>query len=297
MPVLAAKQASVEAGIGGEERVAQELRKHTFTFEHHIFHDLSLTSINTFQMDHFFKTPYYGVILETKNIGGSLEFKDHPPQLIRTREDGHKDGFESPVVQLERNCELLTEWLKRRQIHLPIYGAVVLAYPKQIVSLPPAKTELLFPSMVPDFIKKLPVQGKKLDKDVFNWLSSELLNSHHFFIPKPISESYKIPIADFQPGVRCNRCGKIGMVKQPRTWYCPKCMMKDSLAHEREFLEWFLLFKRTITNKECRDFLMVDDIQVAKRMLQSMDWGFSGTFRNREYIMDFKNKRDFAIRQ
>ncbi|MDQ0200967.1 hypothetical protein [Neobacillus ginsengisoli] len=36
--LLAAKQASVEAGIGGEDRVAEIFRKHSFPFEHPIFH-------------------------------------------------------------------------------------------------------------------------------------------------------------------------------------------------------------------------------------------------------------------
>lgn len=151
VPVLSAKQASVEAGIGGEERVAEVLRRYTFPFENNIFHDLSLSSNSTFQMDHFIKTPYFGVVLETKNIGGTLEFKDNPPQLIRKKEDGERNSFESPVVQLEPNIELLTAWLSARNLHFPIYGAVVLAYPKQIVVVPPAKTQLLFPNMIPSF--------------------------------------------------------------------------------------------------------------------------------------------------
>lgn len=283
--VLAAKQASVEAGIGGEERVAEIFRKHSFPFEHQTFHDLSPSSNEKFQIDTFFMTPWYGSILEVKNIGGSLEFKDNPPQLIRTKEDGHRDGFDSPVVQLERNCELLNEWLRSRNIHLPIYGAVVLAYPKQIVAVPPLKTKLLFPNLIPSYIKSLPQQAKKLDHDTFNWLSSELVNHHQIFIPKPICEAYTIPFGDFKTGVRCDACGRIGMIKLPRTWYCPNCKVKNNMAHQRNIREWFLLFKREITNRECREFLQIDDIHTATRILQSMNLQSEGTFRNRIYIM------------
>ncbi|MDN3017776.1 hypothetical protein PH210_16375 [Paenibacillus sp. BSR1-1] len=38
LPILAAKQASVEARIGGEERVAKVFRKHSFPFDHRTFH-------------------------------------------------------------------------------------------------------------------------------------------------------------------------------------------------------------------------------------------------------------------
>jgi len=285
-PVLAAKRGAVEAGIGGEERVAEVLRRHSFPFEHHIFHDLSPSSDEKFQIDTFGLTPWYGVMLEVKNIGGVLEFKDNPPQLIRTRDDGHRDGYESPVLQLKRNCECLTDWLRTRNIHLPIYGAVVLAYPKQIVAVPPAKTKILFPNLIPTYIRSLPQQPKKLDIDTFNGLSAELLNSHQPFIPKPICESYRIPFSDFRTGGRCKTCGEFGMIKLPRTWCCPQCGASDHLAHQRTLPEWFLIFKRTITNKECREFLGIEDIHTAKRILLSMNLQSEGTFRDRCYLMD-----------
>ncbi|MCM3116262.1 NERD domain-containing protein [Neobacillus sp. MER 74] len=287
--VLAAKRGSVEAGIGGEERVADVFRKHPFSDEHHIFHDLSPAWREHFQMDSFVLTPWFGTVLEVKNIGGVLEFKDKPPQLIRTKEDGHQDGYESPVVQLERNRELISDWLWGRNIDIPIFGAVVLAYPKQIVAAPPKNTNILFPSLIPSFLKSIPQHGNKLDHETFNWLSAELLKSHRPFIPKPICETYGIPFGDFQPGVRCVTCGRFGMIKQPRTWCCPHCGAVDHIAHQRTLREWFLIFKRTITNRECREFLGVDDIHAAKRILLSMDMQSEGTYRDRYYFMDLRS--------
>ncbi|NRD77273.1 NERD domain-containing protein [Bacillus sp. BRMEA1] len=288
LPVLAAKQSSTEAGISGEERVAEVLRKSTFPFELHTFHDLSPRAEEKFQTDTFCFTPWYGVVFEVKNIAGLLEFKENPPQLIRTLEDGHKDGYESPVVQLERNREFLSSWFKSRKIYLPIYGAVVLAYPKQIVKLPPAKTKILFPNLIPSFIKDLPQQAKKLDIETFQRISKELLNSHERYIPKPICESYRLSSSDFKPGVRCLTCGKIGMIKLPRTWHCPFCKGHEHLAHQRTLLEWFLIFKRSITNRECREFLGVD-VHTATRILQSMNLQSTGKFRNQAYSMTHEN--------
>ncbi|WP_160724508.1 nuclease-related domain-containing protein [Bacillus sp. USDA818B3_A] len=285
LPFLAAKQASIEAGIGGEERVAEVLRKVSFSFDHHILHDLSPASNDYFQMDTFTLSPWFGVVLEVKNIGGTLEFRDNPPQLVRTREDGHKDGFESPVVQLRRNCDLLLNWLKARGLQLPVYGAVVLAYPKQIVAVPPVKTKLLFPSMISSFIKNIPRQERKLNSSAFQHLTDELLISHQPFIPKPVCESFKLPFSDFQNGVRCMFCGRIGMIKLPRTWVCPCCDAKDHVAHERALREWFLIYKRSITNRECREFLGVDDIHTATRILKSMDMRSEGLFKDRKYYM------------
>ncbi|MED3561061.1 nuclease-related domain-containing protein [Bacillus xiapuensis] len=285
-PVLSSKQASVEAGIGGEEKVAEIFRRYSFPFNHHIFHDLSPSSDEKFQMDTYFMTPSYGLVLETKNIGGSLEFRENPPLLIRTKENGQKDGFESPVVQMERDRELLSAWLRSRNIHIPVYGAVVLAYPKQIVEVPPRKAKILFPSSIPAFINSLPQQEKKLDPVVFDWLSSELLKSHQRFIPKPICETYQIKFTDIRPGVICKVCDRIRMMKHRRVWYCPHCHATDPIAHVRTIQEWFLLFKREITNRECREFLGIEDIDTAKRILLNMNMTWKGAFRYRTYIMD-----------
>jgi len=288
--ILSSKQSIIEAGIGGEQQVAEVLQRYTFPFKNNTFHDLSLSSDTYFQIDHLLKTPHYGVVLETKNLAGSLEFRDNPPQLIQKREDGQIKYYESPVVQLERNMELMSAWLSQRNIDLPLYGAIVLAYPKQHVEIPPADTKILFPNLIPPFIKGLPQQGKGLNTSTFNWLSSELLRSHQTYIPKPVCESYQIPIGDIQPGVRCESCGKLGMIKVPRTWHCQFCKVNNQLAHRGALVEWFLVVKRTITNRECRWFLGVD-IHTAKRILLSMDLIPCGTYRDRSYRMDFSKKR------
>ncbi|MFK4996669.1 nuclease-related domain-containing protein [Bacillus sp. N9] len=63
---LQAKYSSREAGIGGEERVAEIFRKHSFMFDHRIFHDITLFTSSFFQMDTLFLTTSYALIFEVK---------------------------------------------------------------------------------------------------------------------------------------------------------------------------------------------------------------------------------------
>lgn len=285
-PLLDTKAVILKAGLSGEEKLAEVLRNETFSFAHHIIHDLSLESCSLFQIDSLFLTPYYAVVFEVKNISGRLKFIEKPPQLIRTRETGEVDGFESPAAQVERNSELLGLWLSDRGIQIPLYRVVVLAYPKQIVEKAPTKTRVLFPSLVPSFLRSLPREKTMLDQKTFKWLTESLLSSRIQHIPRPVCEMYNISRSAIRTGVICVDCGMIGMVKIKRSWRCEKCGRRDPKAHEQAIREWFLLIGRELTNRDCRDFLHVDS-DTAYRMMKSMGLTSRGTYKNRSYRMDF----------
>jgi hypothetical protein len=66
LPILLSNQSSIQSGIGGEERVETELRKHTFSMDHHIFYDLSLFSTCLFQLDALFQPVIMSLFLKLK---------------------------------------------------------------------------------------------------------------------------------------------------------------------------------------------------------------------------------------
>lgn len=286
IPILTAKEFSLGAGIAGETKLAEVLRKHSFPFEHRILHDLSLFSASSFQIDSLFVTRFFAIVFEVKNISGRLAFKDNPPQLVRTRETGEVDGFESPAAQVERNGDLLEAWFKEHGINIPVYRVVVLAYPRQIVDRPPANTPVLFPTHVPPFIRDLPRKHPSLDYRTLNWLGEKLVASHNNYIPRPVCDIYNIPRRDIRTGVICSSCGAIGMVKITRSWRCTSCGRLDHKAHERSVWEWFLIMGREMTNRDCREFLHVDQ-KAASRILQGMNLSSSGAFRYRKYSFNF----------
>lgn len=258
--------------------------------EHRIFHDLTLKASQIFQIDSLLVTQAFSLIFEVKNISGKLTFKEDPPQLIRVKENGQIDGFDSPAAQVERNVELLQEWLQQRGINIPVYGVVVLAYPKQIVEVAPKKTKVLFPKLIPTYIKKFYPLPKNFDSKTLDSITAKLVQAHQPFIPNPICQTYNIPKTAFQTGVLCTFCGKFGMKKIKKSWQCPSCKETDRLAHQKDIRVWFLLFGRKMTNRDCREFLGVDDLSTATRILKSMKLPYEGTFRNRTYLMDFTRK-------
>ena len=52
--------------------------------------------------------------------------------------------------------ELLQDWFHSRNISLPIYGVVILAFPKKDVELFNTEIQFLYPSGIPSYIRSLP---------------------------------------------------------------------------------------------------------------------------------------------
>lgn len=287
---LLVKYAAVKAGFGGEQQLDYLFTRYKLPMNYRVFHDLALTSSTHFQIDTLFITQSYALVFEVKNIAGKLTVLANPPQLQRTLENGEVNSFKSPVTQVRNNCQLLQDWLHARNIELPIYGAVVLAYSKQRIELLDTSIPFLFPEGVPLHIRNLPMDPQSLDEGTFEALTQELLSSHRVFIPKPICEMFPHLASEFRPGVICPSCGLFTMEKYMGGWRCLSCGKKSVDAHKQAIQDWFLLYGGRMTNKDCREFLRIKDAQLAYRLLQSMDLETQGANRNRTYWMDVRRE-------
>lgn len=284
---LQQKYAQVKAGFRGERQLDAVFERYQFPLNYRIFHDLSLRSSTPFQIDTLLITPSYAVIFEVKNISGELKVLVNPPQLQRTSENGEVSGFKSPITQVRNNCQLLQDWLRLRNVELPIYGAVVLAYTKQRIELMDTSIPFLFPESVPLFVRNLPTTPELLAEETFEKIIKELLIDHAEYIPQPIAKMFPHVANHFRPGVICPSCEKISMEKRMRSWHCLSCGHINKSAHKQAIRDWFLLYGGTMRNRDCRKFLEIDNSQKVYRLLQSMDLEVSGANRNRMYQMNF----------
>lgn len=284
---LQEKYDTIQAGFGGEQQLDKVFENYSFPMNYRVFGDIHLTSSTHFQIDTLFITPSYAIVFEVKNISGELAIIENPPQMIRTSMNGVKTAFSSPVIQVQRNRELLQDWLLARQISLPVYGAVVFAYTKQRVEQANPKIPILFPNAVPTYIRGLPMTQTYLSNDEFEMLSQDLFECHRPFIPSPICTTYPSLREKIIVGVQCPHCEQFRMKKTKSGWQCPMCNGKSADAHKQAIRDWFLLFGGELTNKECREFLCVEKAQTAYRLLMSMGLKTKGANRNRRYMMDF----------
>lgn len=279
------KRLSSQAGIGGEEILHRAFRQNKFNHEYEIVHDLHLDANSKFQIDTVYFTPSYLIVLEMKNIAGKVRFEMNPRQMIRTLLNGQIDAFDCPGIQLEKNVMLLKEWLFDRGFDLPVYGAVVFARSSTIFeNEPPFK--VLFPSELPVYLRKIHQPGKEMDSGTFQMLARELVESHIVFNPFPVCKTYKIESKQILTGVECKQCLELGMKKVKKGWICSQCGFIDRHAHREAIIEWFMLFGGELTNRECRRFLGIDNMQTATRILNDMNLKKVGRFKSQTYSLD-----------
>ncbi|QFG00344.1 NERD domain-containing protein [Psychrobacillus glaciei] len=286
--LIHSKMHMAKAGIYGEVRVDEVFQKYSFPFEYVVLHDLSLESNGKFQIDTVFLTQYFAVILESKNIGGKLRFKQNPSQLERENENGKVDIYESPEIQIERNNYLFDEWLQLRGINIPIYGVVVLTNARAMVIEPPVKYPVIIHQTIPVFLRNIPREKVCLEVNEMHKLAKKIVASHRPYFPYPMCERWGINPNDLLTGVYCEKCETHGMVKKKNGWNCLRCSHVDRLAHEKAIYEWFVLIGESINNRQCKRYLYLNSPQSALRVLKSMNLITSGNSKNTTYRWDWK---------
>ncbi|MEW9669496.1 nuclease-related domain-containing protein [Ammoniphilus sp. 3BR4] len=72
--------------------------------DYSLFQDLRLIQAKqTCQLDTLILSPHFALIIESKNIYGTLFFDQHSRQLIRTNKKQEEEGFPDPIMQAKRH--------------------------------------------------------------------------------------------------------------------------------------------------------------------------------------------------
>lgn len=265
---LEERRKQAEAGFGGEQRVDGVLIEYRHPDPIRIFADLGLSCGSRFQLDTLLLTRSWACLLEVKNISGRSVIRDIPPQLVRITKDGSEEALGSPFAQLDSHLMLFRDWLHERNTPIPVYGAVVFAYPSQMVETTAAPHPILFPNSIPFFLRNLPAHPL-LDEHELDRLSRQVLAAHAPYTQRPLCTMYpQVSTQDIRTGVICPACGEIGMHWHERAWNCV-CKYISRTAHIEALHDWFLIFGGELTNEECRRFLGVEDRHAAKRLMRS----------------------------
>jgi hypothetical protein len=111
---------------------------------HYIFQDMRLPGIEDthFQIDNLLLTQSYYIILEVKNIKGTLLFDKKFKQLIQIV-DNKEIGLTDPVLQVNKQRSQLEYWIKKNKFEeIPILTLIIISHSSTIIKSTPDYKEV-----------------------------------------------------------------------------------------------------------------------------------------------------------
>lgn len=237
-----------------------------------------------FQIDTPVLSRKFILLLETKNMKDELTFTKE--QFKQASNYGEK-GYKHPIIQVNHHKEQLQAWLNKHKLpQLPIIPLVVLSHPSAIIKI--TEPELLKQVCKVDNLKnKILEITAPYTKDIVTTrelkkMANLLLKDDTPSFPN-FQTKYRIPIEDVSPGVCCPKCFTFQMLRKDRIWVCPHCLCHSKDTYLDALLDYFLLYKLTINNKEFREFLGFDTMKTASYLLSTLNLPTTGSKKGRIY--------------
>lgn len=281
------------SGYRGEESLDYDL---SFLPEQDyiIFHDIRLKGNNHFfQLDTLILCKSFFLIIEAKNISGSLLFDQRFHQLIRTKM-GIEEVFPDPILQVKRQALQFVIWLKDNKFPpVPVETLVVVTNPQTRINIIPddfhLQEKVIRSKNLPDKVEgfKNLHNTELMEKKELRKLSSLLLKHNTPNNPDLLGR-YQILESHLLKGVHCPNCLKLSMDRKQGKWICPHCSFSSKDAHLPSLHDYTLLFKSTMTNGEARRFLNLITGSTAHYLLFKLNVPFSGSTKARAYHLPWQ---------
>jgi Nuclease-related domain len=255
-----------------------------------IFHDLRIPHGNYhFQLDILIMTTSFFLIIEVKNMAGTLIFDREFHQLHRIL-NNIEETFPDPISQLYRQTFLLREWLKRHHYpDTPVESIVIISNPNTSIKSTPGEKLLSVTHssyLLPTFhTYQKTHQHEILSRKELKKISRQLLKQHTPSSPD-LYQQYNILKEDILKGVRCDGCDRISMVRLKRKWFCLQCGHTNKTAHVESLKEYAQLISPFITTRECGEFLQVPSQDCVKHLLSTLHLPTSRMKRKNVYHLD-----------
>ncbi|MEH7235839.1 nuclease-related domain-containing protein [Bacillus sp. JJ1562] len=252
-----------------------------------ILHDIRLPDGKSFfQIDTLIITPHFILILEVKNMAGTLYFEDESNQMIRTL-NNEEEGMPNPILQAKRHSRQLRYWLTQRKLPiLPIEFLVIISDPKTIIkaSRPSIFTKVMHSVNLPFTFEKI---EKRHTKETLTMKEMKkiaaTIEKHHTPKRPDLLTQFAIQKDEIRNGVHCPDCLTLPIERKRGYWYCESCCKKSRTAFIQSLQDYELLIKSTITNEELRDFLQISSGKLAFQLLKSMNLDKVGENKGRTY--------------
>lgn len=259
---------------------------------HFILHDIRLRhQDHFFQMDTLLLTKRYCLLIEVKNIAGTLYFDPDFNQLIRTK-NGEETAFPDPLLQIYRQKTQLSQWITGKRLPaIPIIPLVVASNPQAVIRTSPHNTKNVSRIVVrSDF---LPSKIDQMEEMYTEQVLSEkelkktirLLKKHNLPADFSILERFQLKREEILTGVICAKCDHSPMKRVYDNWLCMTCGHKDKTAHLVALKDYSLLIGHEVNNTQIREFLRLTSPSLVTRLLHPLNLSSSGTGKGKVHFL------------
>ncbi|TGA97772.1 NERD domain-containing protein [Sporolactobacillus shoreae] len=250
-----------------------------------IFHGLRLPlNDNCFQMDTLILTQYFLLIIEIKNIAGTIYFDPVFHQMIRTWGE-KEEGFSDPITQAQLQKTHLARWMVKYHLpRLPIEFFVAVSSPSTIIKTSPGDTtvpqKVCHMHQIPEKIQSMTQVYPKETITLADRKKIEFHFTKYHTPPKiDILKEYQIDPDELITGVHCPQCSAIPMKRIPGAWHCQSCGCVSNNAHIKALFDYFLIVSTTITIEEFQRWTHLESHKTASRLLNELNLPVSGNNR------------------
>ncbi|MBM7692819.1 ribosomal protein L37AE/L43A [Peribacillus deserti] len=287
-PDIRSDLAKWTAGYKGEQAVDYYL-DHLPEEKYLILHDLRLPfGKYFFQIDTLLLSPKFILILEIKNIAGTLYFEKSTNQLIRSINQ-NEEGFRDPITQARRLRSSLHSFMAGLiSPNLPIEYLIVVSNASTILKFQNNHPKLLrrvcHGSSLVDRISTLEESYKTdlIANGTLNQLNTHLINRSQLQTIDVLS-LYKIQKTEILTGVQCPSCSHLPLNRKKAKWNCPSCSQDFKGCYQEAVMDYFLLIQSTITNSQLCRFLNLSSRSTGLDILSSLNLLYTGTKKARVY--------------
>ncbi|WP_197462201.1 nuclease-related domain-containing protein [Bhargavaea cecembensis] len=250
----------------GERRVDQFVARSGIHPER-IITNLTLhqPTVGAVQLDTIIVTNSRVLLLEVKNIHGTLELESAPARLKRTAADGVIQYFGCPYTQLTNATAVLSRRLDSHRISLPVEGALILAAKNSEPKFPKGH-QAYFPSELPGLIHRANNESKLVNNEDAIAIAAYLRRLHSPFNPFPLASSREL--TGLYHGSLCSLCDGHLRIGSTRKTDCRKCGASQWMPYTENLIDYFLIWGDTLTSRQCEAYLGVKGTK-AKSLLRS----------------------------
>lgn len=173
----------MEAGLSGERRLRQISNDYSFKEDTNIFYNFECINDNgyTHQMDALICTSGYLLVVEVKQISGTLGYKPQQHESFRITEAGVQENFLNPFDQALRHQLFLESRLKLWNISLPVLYIIVIANVRAKLDNSLQNFPIFHVNGMPSLLEKLHVKYPKNSVNL-GFLQKQL---EHLYSPLP----------------------------------------------------------------------------------------------------------------